>query len=352
MFSIPLNPKLDQKQFEEFYQFLIDYKSYIYDVYITTRIPPFDQDAMGDIFVNDPNDLIENSLIIQDKLGIPVSATFNNTLVRPDQKNLDLWIENFKSLYHHKGIRSATIPHTHWVMTGQIQKEFPQLMIKNTILREVNTAADVAKQAEAGFNYINIDRDLVRDRDTLRKIKQVKEKYNVKIAILGNEGCVGSCPVMPEHFEFNNSRTSTGPQYFNDAISRISCPKWDITEPVTALKTANIPPWRQDWYEMLYYVDVIKMHGRESVAQLFSTMDIVKKYAKGDEILFSDFDEYIYDKNLEGKPIQAWREFIKNCKFDCWDCNKCDNLYEAKNGKPQLTIKNIIVESICGAYTD
>ena len=74
--------------------------------------------------------------------------------------------------------------------------------------------------------------------------------------------------------------------------------------------------------------------------------------AKEEEILFSDFDEYIYDKNLEGKPIQAWREFIKNCKFDCWDCNKCDNLYEAKNGKPQITIKNIIVESICGAYTD
>ena len=47
MFSIPLNPKLDRKQFEEFYQFLIDHKSLIYDVYITTRIPPFDQDAMG-----------------------------------------------------------------------------------------------------------------------------------------------------------------------------------------------------------------------------------------------------------------------------------------------------------------
>jgi len=351
MFSVPLNPKLNQRQFEEFYQFCADHKDLIYDVYITSRIPPFDQDAMGDVFVNDPNDLIENSLIIQDKLGIPLSATFNNMQVRPDQSNLDLWIENFKPLYHHKGIRSATIPHTHWVMTGQIKKEFPQLQIKNTILREVNTAADVAKQAEAGFHYINIDRDLMRNKDELIKIKKVKQKYGIKIALLGNEGCLGSCPVMGEHFHFNNTRT-TGPQYFNDAISRVSCPKWDVTDPATPLKTANIPPWRQDWVEMLYYVDVIKMHGRESIAQLYSTMDIIKKYKNKEEILFSDFDGYINNTNLKGKPIDAWRQFIKNCKFDCWDCNKCDKLYEAKNGQKSYTINNIIVESICGAYTD
>ena len=36
------------------------------------------------------------------------------------------------------GIRSATIPHTHWVATGQIQKAFPDLFIKNTILRNVS----------------------------------------------------------------------------------------------------------------------------------------------------------------------------------------------------------------------
>ena len=349
IFSIPLNPKLNQKQFNEYASFLNDHKHLIYDVYFTSRMAPFDQDAMGDVFINDPNDLIENALVMQEHTGIRFSATFNNINVRPDQKNLDLFIKNFKTLYD-RGIRSATIPHTHWIMTGQLQHEFPELQLKNTILREVNTAADVAKQAEAGFHYINIDRDLMRNLDELEKIKRVKEKYGVKIALLGNESCLGSCPVMAEHYHFNLTRT-TGAQYFTDPISRVSCPRWDVKDKAVALRTANIAPWKEDWDELLNYVDVFKMHGRESINQLQSSIDIIKRYAKGEEILFDDFNDYIQDKNLEGKPIQAWRQFIKNCKFDCWDCNKCDKLYASKN---KQTFKNIeiVVDSLCTAYLD
>ncbi len=332
MFSIPLNPKLNQSQFNQFLSFAKRHKHLIYDVYFTCRIAPFNQDAMGDVFVNDAQDMIENALIIQDELGITVSATFNNIEVRPDQDNLDLWIENFKPLYE-RGVKSCTLPHTHWVLTGKIQKEFPELHIKNTILRNLNTAGQVAKAAESGFHYINIDRALMRDTDTLERIRQVKEKYGVKIALLANEGCLGNCPVMEEHFQFNNTR-SGGPQYFTDPISRISCPKWDVLEPASSLKSATLPPWREDWEEMFKYVDVLKMHGRESVIQMFSTMDIIERYARGDEILFDEFNDYLHDKNLEGKPIEAWRKFIKNCKFDCWDCNKCDKLFEAKNKNP------------------
>ncbi len=337
MFSIPLNPKLNQSQFNQFLSFVKRRKDLIYDVYFTCRIEPFNQDAMGDVFVNNPEDLIENALIIQNELGVRVSATFNNIEVRPDQHNLDLWIKNFKPLYD-RGIRSCTLPHTHWIMTGKIQKEFPELQIKNTILRNLNTAAQVAKAAESGFHYINIDRTLMRDLDTLEKIRQVKEKYGVKIALLANEGCLGNCPVMDEHFQFNNTRTD-GPQYFTDPISRISCPKWDVLEPASSLKSATLPPWREDWEEMFKYVDVLKMHGRESVIQMFSTMNIIEKYARGEEILFDEFDEYLNDTNLQGKPIEAWRKFIKNCKFDCWSCNKCDKLYESKN-------KNLVSEKV------
>jgi len=329
MFSIPYNPKLNQSQFNEFIQFIKRHRNLIYDVYFTCRIAPFEQDAMGDVFINDPQDLIENALYIQNETGVKVSATFNNLEVRPDQTNLDLWIENFKPLYE-RGVRSCTLPHTHWVLTGKIQKEFPELLIKNTILRNLNNAGQVAKAAESGFHYINIDRALMRDTDTLERIRQVKEKYGVRIALLANEGCLGNCPVMDEHFQFNNTRKD-GPQYFTDPISRISCPKWDVLEPASSLKSATLPPWREDWEEMFKYVDVLKMHGRESVIQMYSTMDIIERYSRGEEILFDEFNEYINDKNLAGKPIQAWRQFIKNCKFDCWDCNKCDKLFEAKN---------------------
>ena len=350
IFSLPLNPKLNQSQFDSLINFIIEHKDYIRDVYFTSRIAPFNQDAMGDVFDNDPEDLIYNALALSNITGIKISATFNNIHVRPDQHNLDLFIKNFQALYD-KGVRSATIPHTTWVLTGQIQKAFPELEIKNTILRSVNTASDVAKQAEAGFHYINIDRDLMRNRDELIKIGKVKAKYGIKVALLANEGCLGSCPIMDEHYHFNATRDK-GPQYFNDIISRVSCATWDIKDPSSSLKTANIPPWKEDWDELLEFVDVFKMHGRESIDQLDASMKIISNYASGKEVLFDEFKQYTEVTELEGRPINAWRKFIKNCKFDCWDCNKCDKLYASKNAAPVYNKIDLVLDTLCTTYQD
>ena len=349
MFSIPINPKLSESQFQQFLTFCNTYKEHIYDLYFTCRMPPFTQDAMGDVIVENETAPIETALWIQENLGIRVSATFNNTTVRPTQDNLDLFIKNFKQLYD-AGIRSATIPHTHWLATGQLQKEFPELLIKNTILRNVTKPNEIASLAKAGFHYINLDRDLMRDHETLKRMRKAADKYNVKLSLLANEGCLGGCIMMDEHFEFNNTRTGNTPQYFNDVISRVSCPKWEYEDLSTPLKTANFPPWREDWEELLQYVDVIKMHGREAVTRLFETMDIVKRYAHKKEILFDTFNAYLKETNLEEKPINAWRKIIKTCKFECWDCNFCDKVYEAKSNEKShplvLAVTQELVDSV------
>ena len=123
-----------------------------------------------------------------------MSATFNNIQVPPTQENLDIFIENFRFLYDN-GVRIVTLPHTTWMLTGQIQREFPELKVKNTILREVTRPNEIVNLAKAGFYYINLDRDLMRDRDSLLRIKKAKEYCAdigkpVKISLLSNE-CVG-----------------------------------------------------------------------------------------------------------------------------------------------------------------
>jgi len=336
MFSVPLNPKLNQTQMDEFISFLKEYKSYIYDFYFTCRVSPFNQDAMGDVFQGgeeDHNYLIDLALYIQNETGVKASAVFNNIEVRPDQQNLDLFIESFRPVYD-AGVRSATIPHTHWMATGQIKKAFPELFVKNTILRNVSEPRDIEKLAKAGFDYINLDRDLMRDHEKLKRFKKAKQQFGVKISLLANEGCYGGCIMMDEHYQFNNTRTD-GPQYFNDPISRVSCPKWNHEDFAVSLKAANFPPWREDWQEFLddLGIDVIKMHGRESHTRLKETMDIIRRYANNEEILFDNFNDFIEETNMVDKPIAIWRNKIKNCKFDCWDCGYCDKIIAAKYGK-------------------
>ena len=354
VFSLPINPKTSEDFVNQiFIPFLIKHKESIFDLYFTCRMPPFVQDAMGDVFVSDMRGTTLDAFYISQQTGIPLSATFNNIYVRPSQENLDLFIENFRPLYEN-GIRIATIPHTVWLMTGQIQKEFPELYIKNTILREVTRPNEIVSLAEAGFHYINLDRDLMRDRDSLMRIKKAKDYCAsigkpVKLSLLVNETCWGGCPIMPEHYHFNNTR-SDGPQFFNDPISRISCSKWNLEDPSWSLKAANLPPWKEDWEEFLELgIDVFKMHGREYAIRLQESMDMIERWNSNETIMFSHFNQYINDLSMKEKPIDIWRDKIKNCKFDCWDCNYCENVITShmkKQNMIQHPFVDMILESI------
>ena len=353
MFSVPLNPKLTPDQFDYFLNFLKKYKHLIYDVYFTSRIPPFTQDAMGDVFNETQFNLLnENAFIIPKVTGVPLSATFNNIEVPPTSENLTIFIQNFKKLYD-KGVRIVTIPHTLWMLTGRFQKEYPDVLIKNTILRNTQRANEVIKQVEAGFHYINFDRDLMRDEDTLKRMQDVK-KYckeklgvNVKYSLLANEGCWGNCPVQDEHFLYNNTRSKGNqPTYFQTDISYFSCPKWEEQDPAYHWRIANFPPFKDEWDRLLTYIDVIKMHGRESVSRLFETLKIIEKFANNEQILYTDFEIFIKDNKFAQKRIDVWKTTIRNCKFDCWDCNVCDKIVEKNNSVNLIdTVKTALTKS-------
>jgi len=306
-------------------------------------MPPFTQDSMGDVFQGDVRQLYYNAKAISEDAGnIPLSATFNNIYVRPDIEQLDLFVKNFAQLYD-LGVKTVTLPHTSWLSTGIIQKEFPELKIKNTILRNVTKPNEIVALAKAGFHYINLDRDLMRDREALKKIKKAKEYCAeigkpVELSLLANEGCWGGCSMMDEHYHFNNTRTEQTPQYFNDPISTHSCSLWDIEDNSHALKAANLPPWREDWEEFLDLgIDVFKMHGRENGMKLMESMQMIEAWASEHELVTGDFKEYMEDLKIPDSPIALWREKIKTCGFECWDCNYCEAVVDAhlkKQGRP------------------
>jgi hypothetical protein len=180
----------------------------------------------------------------------------------------------------------------------------------------------------------------MRDHDTIKTIAKIKRTKPFKLVLLANEGCLGKCPVMSEHYQYNNTRT-TDSQYFNNPISRVSCPKWDFTNPAVVLKTADIPAWKEDWDEFLSIgVDIFKMHGRENVKKIYETMEIVRNYAENREKL--------YDVNLgiNAADEAKWRKIIKTCKFECWSCNFCDRKAKNRLIEKATLIANLLVTSV------
>ena len=41
---------------------------------------------------------------------------------------------------------------------------------------------------------------------------------------------------------------------------------------------------------------------------------------------------------MKDSPFKKWREKIKTCKFDCWDCNYCEKVVEAHMKKSDLIV--------------
>lgn len=335
IFSVPLNPFLTQEYFMgNLLPFLHKHKDYIYDIYFTSRIPPFTQDAMGGfIRAEDRDTVCQNALEIQNQIGIQVSATFNNINVSPRYDNYQLFVDSFRELYN-QGVRSATIPHAHWVALG-LKKQFPDLKVKNTILRKVATAQDYVLAAEQGFDYVNIDRILMRDQKELEQIKKaqnyIQEKYNrfVELALLTNEGCLGRCPMMDEHYSYNNLKKSNELPYFNHEISKVTCQhKWEHEANAFFFKAATIPPFKKEYDELLNYVQVLKMHGRDSLNRLNETLSIIESYVSQKETLCDGSEMYL--DGVPAEELKGWRRKIKTCRFQCWDCNYCDALANSK----------------------
>lgn len=335
-FSIPYFPGLTENEIKnDFIPFLKKYKSHIFDVYCTIRLNPFSSDAMGTRFdENTSNSLIQNALYIQNQTGIKVSATFNNIVISPSYENFLIFCEHFKYLYD-AGIRKATIPFTSWLLYPEFKSLFPELEVKNTILHAVSETAEVAKLFESGFDYVNLDRNLMRNTDRLKELKQVKtymeKKLNKKLylSLLMNESCEGFCPVQYDHYTYNMGLQGTAQKnYFHSkSCSVASCVVKDDYSAGYILKMANIPVYKYSVDKLNSYVDVYKMHGRESRTVFYNSMDIIKSLVDGKEIL-DPIKKLFYTNNIPKKKQKEWLDKIENCHFDCWKCNYCNNFID------------------------
>ena len=324
-FSIPFSPYLSFNEYKDFYlPFVLKNKEFINDIYTTIRIEPFSSDAMGGNF--NFEDLIYKSLQVQKDTQISVSATFNNDRINPTLENLDLFIKNFTPLYE-SGIHSVTMPIFHWMITKKIQKQFPKLQIKNTIISEVNNAKSFWDMAEVGYDVVNIDRNLLRDFETLKEIKKAQniffKKHNkyVKTQILANEQCMGHCPTRAEHYNINFHNG----HYFGNEISTLTCRNWEKTDPHYDYRRAVVSPFLEDIEELFTYVDILKMFGRDGKTMLKHSFYFMESYINKEKIVASFPNAIkIKEKNLD--KFDSWRKVIKTCKFQCFDCDICNNM--------------------------
>lgn len=308
----------------------------IHDINFTCKIRPFMRDAYGVIMSPQQAYVhLRDMLYVQEKTGITVSALFNNIYVPPTRENMTLFIENFRPLYE-LGIRSATIPHTLWMKWGAIQTAFPDLFIKNTVLREVRSGQDFWNAALAGYDYVNLHRIVSRDRPVLREIRRAQKAFEqnygkrVLISLLNGEGCLGNCPFWVEHYQHTLQHPDAEDPDKARAIFHVpievGCMKnGDMGMFPMRFCAVNLSPFREDFEEIAEFVDVIKVGSRINRDDFTRVLGLIKHIKERTQL---DADSAPPEPDVQGTPeqqavLRKWRTAIRTCRFQCWDCSLC-----------------------------
>jgi hypothetical protein len=321
---------------------LVRARDHIYDANVTCRVAPFTTDAMGPIV--DPTGAmmhVADALRLQRRTGIRVSGLFNNVHVPPTHENLELFVRGLEPLYE-QGLRSITVPHTLWMKFGLLQRRFPDLTIKSTILRRVRSGQDFWNLAEAGFDYVMIDRLALRDRHVLKQLRAAQGEFAARYgkrvvlaALVAERVCRGDCPFWEEHYQHTMTHPDAASVERFDAVfgtpQHYSCKKF-----YNPFASPILPPFRADLAEVAGLFDVAKWNGRVSgLPGLDVSLDFLDDLLHGDSELVPYTSSW-YPGQLRGYRalpsaalVDKWRKVTRTCAFQCWGCTMCTELEHA-----------------------
>lgn len=322
---------MSEEEKVEYIAKLIGVKHYIHDINVTCKMEPFMSDAHGVVMEEKDNRLhIEQMLQVQKATGIGISLVFNNIYVSNDMDTLELFMDNFEN-YYNVGIRNVTLPHMLWMKTGKIQKRFPDLYIKSTVLRRVRSGQEFWNYALAGFHCVNVDRLLYRNLNALREIKRAQktfyENYGkyVDISMVIDENCIGSCPFWEEHYQ--HSMTSKICQNYATNVEGFDLvPKYSGCKSFekVCMKRVNLIGFKEDMEAVFENIDIIKIGGRRFKVDAFKLMSsIIDSELVCHPLLHAIL---VRGNKDEVELLQTWKAKVQNCAYQCWECNLCDEL--------------------------
>ena len=212
---------------------------------------------------------------IQEDFGISISLTMNQLNVPFDLYNDPNVVNQFidwVGTFYNRGLRSITIGNTHLMNMGILKKNFPDMCFKNTVNHIVDSAQMVMDYIHIGYDLIQLDRQLNRNIEEIKKVKQAVENYNsinnkeIKTCLLITESCVPFCPFKREHDDIQvTTHPSFGGYDYWNTLGLNTCTKWRSEDGYGSLPRAGTDVFankRRTWKQFAELVDVFKYSGR------------------------------------------------------------------------------------------
>jgi len=229
------------------------------------------------------------------------------------------YIQKLKSL----GLKSVIV--TNPVYIGKIKKRVKGITIESSVNCYVKTVEHALYLKGLGVDVLTIDRDINRN---IPLIKEIKDKTDLKIRMILNEGCLRNCPFRNIHYNYISHSSFNSDSLIDNVYPIEFSAKIYLNNPVKVFNVPFVPPDALKYYINL--VDYYKLSTR--VLPISKIESCLRAYIHQNfngnllEILdgpcLSCLDFVNYDVL---KKNNFFKTMLK-CNNNCNECNYCYRL--------------------------
>ena len=225
------------------------------------------------------------------------------------------------------GLSGATL--TNPIYIQKIKKEVPALKLTASVICEIDSVQSAGFFEDLGADAFVPDRDINRNLDLLKEIKEATE---MEMTLMVNEGCLFRCPQRIVHYNYISHRSRIEKEKQIDFPSNY-CVALRGQRPEELLKMQFILPQHLKYYRKI--TSSFKIVGRKKDTHeiLQMTQAYIEENFKGNllDIMSSATPEI---KNQYGFNIPAqllddgFFRKVTSCSKNCTKCNYCKELVD------------------------
>jgi hypothetical protein len=154
---------------------------------------------------------------------------------------------NYTKQLQNAGLTSVVT--TNMIYVEEFKDEIPGIEVESSVNCYVKTVEHALYLKDLGVDILTIDRDINRN---IALIKQIKDKTDLKIRIMLNEGCLRNCPFREMHYNYVSHGGSNINKLIDSKFGDTFCARVFSKSPEKVLSIPFIPP-----DALAYYVDVV-----------------------------------------------------------------------------------------------
>ena len=210
-----------------------------------------------------------------------------------------------------------------------LRENFPDLDIRASVNMEIGTPEGMDYLSDS-FNSYYVKRELNRDMEAIRRLRQHADETGKKLYMLANSGCLNNCSARQFHDNLvaHEQEIAKADNAFTfHSACRNFLGKGDNKEEILRLSNWVRP---EDLHNYEGLVDGVKIATRTSP----NPISILEAYARGSyagnilDLLEPNYAALFYPTVLNNRAFpEEYFNIRHNCKKNCASCGYCKKVY-------------------------